>query len=468
MAQAPSKAFCIQSGHIQFLLSEYWKGKKFLPQENLSHYIPVLTQESHLEVNELAAEALKTAKSHFSRNYRLVVYNSAISRAGTSGFQLAILWIALLLTKSPVLAGLADGMSALPLVLSFVFGAIVDRLFSKRTFAISISIFRTFSIFALFIAILYSSLVLEVLSIYFVAFVVGMSTDVLNSIRSSWTKQFLELPQYQSGVSLLQSVTAVAEAAGYAISGLLILLGLQFAIYSFALIFGVSIAPLILLKGEKTENVAREKDIKSSVREGLKFIFGDSRLKALVIIIMAINLTIGTVGIFLVYLVEVHFRLPAIYYTTMALSVTIGIIAGSLLGSKARGRVGRYSIGTIFPTALLLFAIGNIDSIYLDYAAFLGIGILVGVLNVVINTVMIGIVDQELRGRVSGTLSTFGVSIIFVSGAIGGALIQLLTLRGAFILISIILGAVSFLPLLFRDYYNLIVQEAGKRPNAIS
>lgn len=416
-------------------------------------------------MTELTVEAVK---SHFSRNYKLVVYNSAISRAGTSGFQLGILWIALLLTKSPVLAGFAEGMSALPLMLSFVFGAIVDRLASKRTIAILISIFRALSILVLFIAISYSSLILEVLSIYFVAFVIGLSTDVLNSIRSSWTKQFMDESQYQSGVSLLQSITAVAEAAGYAISGLLILLGLQFAIYSFTLIFAVSIIPLVLIKREKTENVAREKDIKSSVREGLKFIFGDSRLRALVIIIMAINLTIGTIGIFLVYLVEVHFRLSAIYFTSLALSVTIGIIAGSVMGSKARGKVGHYSIGTIFPIAVLLFSIGNIGSIYPDYAALLGIGLLVGVVNVVLNTAVIRIVDQEMMGRVSGTLNTFGVSITFVSGAIGGVLIQLLTLRGAFILISIILGAVSFLPLLFRDYYNLIVQEAGKRPNAIS
>ena len=421
-------------------------------------------------VSELAAdlEKPKVVKSPFSRNYRLIVYNSAISRAGTSGFQLAILWIALLLTKSPVLAGFADGMSALPLMLSFVFGAIVDRLVSKRALAIVISTLRAFSILALFVAISYSSLILEVLSIYFVAFVIGMSTDVLNSIRSSWTKQFMEESQYQSGVSLLQSITAVAEAVGYAISGLLILLGLQFAIYSFSLIFAVSIAPLILIKGEKTQNTAQEKDVKTSVREGMKFIFGDTRMRAMVIIIMATNLTIGTVGIFVVYLVEVHFRLSAIYYTSMALSVTIGIIAGSVIGSKAKGKVGHYSIGTIFPIALLLFAIGNLSSVYPDYAAILVIGILVGVVNVVVNTAVMRIVGQEMMGRISGAFNTFGISITFVSGAIGGTLIQLLTMRGAFILISVILGAVSFIPLFFRDYYNLMVEDTGKVPNTFS
>ena len=121
-------------------------------------------------------ESSKAAKVPFSRNYKLVVFNSAISRTGTAGFQLAILWIALLLTKSPILAGFADGMSALPLMFSFVFGAIVDRLFSKKALAIMISVFRAASILVLFVAISQSSLILEVISIYSVAFVIGMST----------------------------------------------------------------------------------------------------------------------------------------------------------------------------------------------------------------------------------------------------------------------------------------------------
>ncbi len=413
-------------------------------------------------------ESSKAAKVPFSRNYKLVVFNSAISRTGTAGFQLAILWIALLLTKSPILAGFADGMSALPLMFSFVFGAIVDRLFSKKALAIMISVFRAASILVLFVAISQSSLILEVISIYSVAFVIGMSTDFLNAIRSSWSKQFMEESQYQSGVSLAQSISAIAEAVGYAVSGILILLGLQFAIYSFAIIFAVSIAPLVLVGKEKTENVAREKDLKSSVREGMKFIFGDSRLRALVIIVVAINLTIGTVGIFMVYLVEVHFRLSAVYYTSMALSVTIGVIVGSVLGSKARGKLGHYSIGTIFSIALLLLAIGNFGSIYPDYAAILGIGTLVGVVNVVTNTAIIRIVDQEMMGRISGAFNTFGVSITFISGAIGGVLIQLLTIRGAFVLISIILGVVSFIPLLFRDLFNLKVGKSLEEPQAIS
>ena len=396
-------------------------------------------------------------KAKFSKNFLLMTLNSGISRTGTSGFQLAILWIALLITKSTVLTGFADGMSALPLVFSFIFGAVVDRLASKRTMGIFISVLRVISIFALFVAVEKANLILEVFSIYSVAFVIGMTTDILNSIRSSWSKQFLKEEQYQPGVSILQSISAVAEALGYGFSGVLIVLGLNYAIYGFALIFAVSIVPLFLIRGENTSKTATERDLKSSVSEGMRFIFGDKRLTALIIIVMAINLTMGTFGIFVVDLVEVHFRLSAIYYTFLAMTASIGIILGAVLGSRVRGKVGYYVTGTIFPIAMILIIIGNIPSIYPDYGLVLGIGILIGVVNVVIEIAIIRIVNQEMMGRISGTINTFGMSIMFISGAIGGILIDIFTLRGAFIFIGITLGMVSFITILFREFFIMAV-----------
>lgn len=387
-----------------------------------------------------------------------MVINGGISRAGTSGFQIAILWIALLLTKSPILAGFADGMSALPLLLSFLFGAMVDKLSSKRALAIFISVVRALSILALFLSITYNNLLVEVLSIYFVAFVIGMSTDILNSVRSTWGKQFLQDSQYLSGTSLSQSVTAIAEGVGYGVSGLLILLGLQYAIYSFSLIFAISIIPLVMVRDDRTDETSREENIQAAMMKGLRTIFGDSRLRALIILVLAINLAFGTFGIFAVYLVEDHFHLSAIYFTTLALSIVLGSLVGAALGSRARGKMGHYSIGTIFPLSLLLIAMGNINSILPDYAIAIAMGILIGLVNVVVGTAIMKIVEQDMMARVSGAINTFGISLTFLSGAIGGVLIQFLTLRGAFMLIGTILAVVSFLPLLFSDFYNIQVE----------
>ena len=394
---------------------------------------------------------------HLSRNFKLLVATSAISRSGVAGFQLAVIWIALLLTRSSILAGLADGMAVLPLFFSFILGAYVDRLATKKGLAILVSLARVLSIFGLFIALLVKGLLIETLSIYFVAFVIGLSTDVMNSTSASWTKQFLGSQQYKSGVSLSQSLGAVAEGVGYALSGVFLILGLNFAVYSFAVVFSVAIIPILLMKDERTTIVSSESNMNSSVRKGLEYVFKDKRLRGLVMIVLAINLALGTLGIFMAFLIQDQFKLSAIYFTTLALSLTAGVILGSVLGSTAKGKLGLYSIGTILPIGFLLFLVGIIRSVFPDFAITFVIGVLIGVINVVINTAILKIVDQEMMGRVSGVIKTFGISLTFLSGTIGGILIQVLTLQGGFYLIGAIVCIISFTPVAFREFYNLML-----------
>ena len=76
------------------------------------------------------------------------------------------------------------------------------------------------------------------------------------------------------------------------------------------------------------------------------------------------------------YLIQDQFRLSAIYFTMLGVSLALGVIFGSAMGSLARGKVGPYSIFTITPIGGLLFLVGINRSIYPDYAMIAVIGIL--------------------------------------------------------------------------------------------
>ena len=390
-------------------------------------------------------------------NYKLIVLNSSISRLGTSGFAVSILWFALIVTGSPVLAGFADGMGALPLLLSFAFGAYVDSLSSKKQLAVLASVIRAVSILSLFLALRFSNLFIETASIYFVAFVMGLTSDILNSTTASWTKQFLLDTQYKRGTSLMQSTTSLAQSVGYAVAGALILFGFNFTIYSFAIIFAISVIPLLLMRNETTIKVSGEKSLQSSLINGIRYIFGDKRLRAMIILTLIVNLAFGTVGIFFAVLVSDQFKLPAIYYTFLFLSLTLGLFFGAILGAKAKGKAGFYSMTIILAIGILLFLIGELRSVYPDYAVSFVMGLLIGIVNVVITTAVVKIVEQEMMGRVMGAVNTFAISLTFVSGAIGGVLIRLLTLHGAFFLVGALIAVSAALPLFFRDFYNLEV-----------
>lgn len=408
-------------------------------------------------MEETVVEGISKRKEPIGRNFRMVVLNSSLSTFGSAGFGVAILWLTLIITKSPVISGVADGMGALPMLFSFVAGAYIDRLPSKKRFALAISVARVLSIPALFVAEYSASLFLETAAIYIVAFMIGLGTDIINSTGSSWTKQFLSESQYTRGSSLMQSATAFAQSLSFVAAGVIILFGLQFTILSFSAIFAISAIPILFIRGDRLEIPPSESSMQSSLMNGVKYLFRDSRLRAVVILSLAVNLAFGAVGIFFAVLVEQQFALSAIYFTLLFAALTAGIVVGSVLGSMAKGKIGGYAITTILAIGISMALFGQIGNIYLDYPVSAFIGLMIGLVNVVLMSAMMKIVDQEMMARVMGGIKTFAVSLTFLSGAIGGILIRLFTLSGAFMVIGIILVATSAVPVFFRDFYRTTV-----------
>lgn len=392
-----------------------------------------------------------------SLNFHLVTMNAGLSTVGSSALSLAIIWIALAVTNNPIITGFADGMGAVPLFLSFAFGAYVDSLFSKKLLSIVASVMRAGVVLALVVSLVTSSLVLQVISIYSVAFVVGLTSDILNSTRASWTKQFLTEEQYKSGSALMQSATSLGQAVGFVAAGVLILFGLQFAIYSFALILAVSIIPIAMLKNERLEIASNEKSIGSSILNGFKYIFSKRALKATILISLVANLAFGTLGILMAYQVEETFSLSAIYFTGFFLALTLGIFSGSALGSKIKGKIGPYALVLLIGTSIMLVMIGFFQDIYLDFPFSFAIGVLVGITNVMVMTSIVKIVDQEMMGRTMGAINTFAISMTFLSGAIGGVLIAFFTIVGSFYFIAVIIALTVIGPLYFKEFYNLTI-----------
>jgi Na+/melibiose symporter-like transporter len=284
-----------------------------------------------------------------------------------------------------------------------------------------------------------------------------MTSDILNSIRSSWSKQFLSEAQYKKGTSLLETATSMAQSAGYAISGVLLSFGLVTTIYTLIVIFLVSTVPLVAIRDSTQDKTADNGSLGRSMAEGIRYIRNSGALKAIITITLFVNLAFGSVGIFFAYLVDFVFRLSAVFYGLMFLSLTIGLILGSALGSAIRGKLGFYNTIFIFVIGIMMVSMGFADIIYLDFFVVFIIGLLVGQVNVISQTGVLKIVSQDMIARVYGAFSTFALGITFLSGGIGGILIDLLTLRWSFVLIGGIISLVAVLSVVSREYYNLSV-----------
>ena len=390
-------------------------------------------------------------KEQFDKRFKFIVANSSISRFGLSAFNIIIIWVVLFETKNAFLAGLGDGLLSLPLFFSFLIGALIDRTTKKRQIALLVSFLRAVFLVSILYGIMEHSIFLTLASIYASGFTLGLTSDVVNSIRASWTKEVLKESQYKSGSALSSVVTYVAEGAGYLLSGVILLLGFTLSFEIIIFVFLIAVIPLLFVK---TSYVPEEMGALESLKNGLNFIKRQRAVSELMIIALILNVTFGMMGIIFISLVQLRFHLPS-YFASIVFSIFIfGIIIGSSVAPRVKGSLGPISMASFFIIGLLLASVSFLNSIFLDFIPSLIIGLIIGLLNVLYNASMLRIVSNEYMARISGAFNTFSVAATFSSGMIGGAIIQLTSILDSFIVIgALVIASVAIWPF-FKSLYN--------------
>ncbi len=397
-------------------------------------------------------EALE--KESYDPRFKHLVINSGISRFGISAFNLIIIWVILFETKNAFLAGLGDGMLSLPLFLSFFLGAIIDRTVRKKRIAIAVSLLRAGFISLILYGFMIHSEVLVLLSIYSTSFILGLTSDVLNSIRATWQKEILKSDQYQSGTSLLSIVTYLAEGIGYLLSGIILSLGFTVSFLIIALVFLVSIIPLIPI------SLSYKPEFRSateSIKDGIRYLRKETALVELMVISLIINLVFGMLGIVFISMVQIKLHLPSYYASYVFTGFISGIVIGSGIGGRVKGKLGLISLFIFLTSGILIALVSIITNIYIILVLSIIIGITIGVANVIYNAATLKLVSQEFMARVYGAFNTFGVGATFASGMIGGAIIQLTSVSYTFLIIGLFVTISNVVWLFFRRLYSIVV-----------
>ncbi|MGC8631625.1 MAG: MFS transporter [Thermoprotei archaeon] len=389
----------------------------------------------------------------FSKGFKLTIANAGISRLGTSAFDLMILWIVLEVTHSAFLAGLGEGLLSLPLFFSFILGALIDKMSHKKLMALVAGLVRAGSLAAVILSLLVGSAFALIASIYLSALVIGFTSDIMNSVRATWTKEFLSEAQYKSGSSISSSISTLFDAAGYTLSGLILSIDYLNAFLILIAIFLVATAPLLLINEGKTLEVPFSP--LESMKEGLAFIRGHKAIAEAMIAAVIINLVFGMSGVMFAALVQIRFKLPAYYMSILIISVMAGALIGSAGASKIRGRLGYIASSSVAVAGASSLAMGFSSSALIDVLPALIMGIAVGVLTVAMTTAFLKIVPYDMMARVQGGFNTFTLAVTFASGALGGALVALIGARGSFMFVGVFVLISSVLWLGFKDLSSL-------------
>ena len=364
-----------------------------------------------------------TINSYDRKNFSLLMTETGLSTFATSIFTILILWIAISETKSALVTGITSAMLVAPLILSILFGAIVDRAASKKVIAIIGPFLKALAALILLMVIMNYSLLSDTIFLSISALAFGFSLDILVPIRAIWSQKFLRKPVYLKGMSVANLVYRTSRLSGFLVAALLLSLSLRTSILAVVSLYLASLLPILFIDDVKDVTIGRG-TLRKVMLDGLQYI-GRTRIVAEIVFISSFSaLFLGMLDTASTVMIERVFGLSSAYLSYAFFAVSSGAIIGSTITSKLKTvrSVGR-KLPIMYGTGgLSLLFIALIPTIYTLLAVYFIVGILSGISSPLISAVLFGTAPRDKMGRIQGAMDTLGTSFNSVSGLLAGTI----------------------------------------------
>lgn len=324
----------------------------------------------------LALHARTFASLRKHRNYRLFFAGQLVSVIGTWMQNIALAWLVIELTHSPVAVGVLAFCRFAPFTIFGLFaGVVTDRFDYRRVVMVT----QSFSmVVAVALAVLALSGVAELWHAYVLAFLGGAAIVFDHPGRQALTFQMVGRDELPNAVALNAGLFNAARVVGPSVAGVVIAVagvGVCFALN--AVSFLAVLASLALMRTRELLPIERGEQhptILGGVREGLGYAVRARH----VLLVLAIGAVLSTVGF------NFHVLVPVLTADTLnsgpeifgilSASFGIGALLGALLSAawaRASWRVlllgtAGFSVSllalapqsTVAPAAVLLFSTG--------------------------------------------------------------------------------------------------------------
>lgn len=356
------------------------------------------------------------------RNFRRYFIGHAISTLGTWIQQVALAWLVYRLTGSVTLLGLTTCMSLLPQLLVGPFaGAWIDRLDKRRLLILVESLL---GVQALTLALLTASNWITPTLLVAMATLMGVLNALDTPLRQSLLSQFVDdRADLPNALALNAMLFTSSRFIGPPLAGLL--LGLSSEALCFAL-NGVSYLALVigLLRIRMQPASMAAGSYRNVLGEGLRYALGSRQVRAMMLSVLAINLTASSYVVLLPVFAKDIFSGGATTLGWLWGAAGLGSLLSTLfLASRLTVEsLPKTILAASCATAVALLAFAWSDLLLLSLAAMTVIGAGITVSNVGTNIVLQSNAPEALRGRVVSlyTSTRFGFD------ALGGLLAGLL------------------------------------------
>jgi Transmembrane secretion effector len=361
---------------------------------------------------------------------------STISQVGDQITVLALPWLVLQLTHSPVQLGIVVGLENLPFLLfTLIAGVYADR-WDRRTIMLTCDLVRFAALATLPLAAAVHGLTMA--QIYAVAFVTGTGRVWFDVARYAMLPSILTEAQLVDGNSKFFASEGASSLVGPSVGGFLIkLFGAANAILADALSFLVSAAAIISLPSLRATEAPAERGWRAQLAAGFRYLFGHRIILENALFLLMFLLFQTMIQAVYVFYAQHELHLDAGLTGVMFALAGTGPLLIAPLAPRIRRRL-RMGQVLVLVTSIswMTIAILDVAPLLPKLVALAVVGLAGGIdfgLGTLWNVVTISyrqsVIPSQLMARVNSALRFISWGIIPLASVLGGLLTQTIGIR---------------------------------------
>ncbi|WP_162848319.1 MFS transporter [Paenibacillus nanensis] len=370
----------------------------------------------------MLAAKLKSAKSAASNNHFAILLTSILFVSiGNKIYELVLPLLMYELTHSSVSMTSMRTAELLPnFFFAIAIGVLVDRANKKRW---AMWMLGSQAVLLILFTFLYKSGSQQLMFYYMIGFLLMTFGYGFFNVQVSLVKQTAQPSKLTEANAQISLVETLVTVMGPALTGLLLLFSdVSDGILITALLFILCLLSISLLPAEAPRLHRPTTNMVHEFREGWRAFRSNRTLFHITIFVMFINCSFTVVQTCLVFHAKDVLQLSSSMLAVILSAAGIGGLAGSLMTSKLRARVG---LGKIYGFSIILHAIGSgllvfSESMTLFVTALFLIGLATSFHGISVYTMRHEQTPSHLMGRIAGitgTIFRIGMPItMFLSG----------------------------------------------------
>ena len=394
-------------------------------------------------------------------NFRMLWIGQGTSLLGDQFFMIALPWLVLKLTSDPLALGTILALIGVPrAIFMLVGGAFTDRYPARLIMLIS-------DVLRLVLTVVLSILIftgwLHLWFLYLLAILFGVISGFFIPASQAMMPLLVKPDELAISNSIYQGTTYLSGFVGPVLAGGLIALfanqnthqgSAELTDIAAAMVFDaftylVSVVTLYLMHWQEIvkPQVQAARNILTSIREGVAYLWGDNLLRTLFILMVAANFLFnGPVIVGIPVLADVRMAGSAAAYGTIMSAFgggnLLGILASNSLIQLLKHRLGAFMVAVIVSFGVGLGFLSIVTSMPAAFAIMLVMGSGNGVLGIALITFLQRKTPREMLGRVMSLVMLASLGLQPISQALTGAAIKV-SLAGLFVVVGIFMMFVA-------------------------